>query len=270
MEFEKRNELKKHLDYLKINFTISYKKLFEYKTNMISGLIAQFFYMILGYFFLFLFSNSFADVINWSFLDFIFFFTLNDTLWCLGGIFFWNKRLFNGITQGTLNDTLFRPLKPFFTYYFRNINEVAILMTLSNFPVLLACLYLLKPNIIHLVLFIIISAIVILSFVITDYFLNSFEFYFKKMGLTLSYLYGSAYESLTHYPFQFFLHSRFKFFLLTLGTTFTASIIVPILRNTSIWNLKIQIIIFTTTIIILTIGTIINWRYGLKKYEAFG
>ena len=143
-------------------------------------------------------------------------------------------------------------------------------MVISNLPILFYLFYLIKPNLIQFAIIILLSIFIMLSFVLTDYFLNSFEFHFKKTGNMLALIYSATYDFLTNYPFQYFMQSKFKYFLFLFGTTFTASLIIPILNNTPVWNLKLQIFILSSLIILLTIGIYINWKYGLKKYEAFG
>lgn len=51
---------------------------------------------------------------------------------------------------------------------------------------------------------------------------------------------------------------------------FVSTLIDPIFQNKPIEDLTIQYIIILTIFLISIFGTYFNWKYGLKKYEAFG
>lgn len=71
------------------------------------------------------------------------------------------------------------------------------------------------------------------------------------------------------YPYQFFEKTGFKVFLLIIPSFFVPSLLVPILRGYEIWNLNIQLIILFSMIIFCSIGLFLNWKFGLKRYNAY-
>jgi hypothetical protein len=72
------------------------------------------------------------------------------------------------------------------------------------------------------------------------------------------------------YPYQFFGESSYKLLLLFFPLFITSSLIIPILLGSSVDDLMLKISVFLGIFLFSLLILIVNWKYGLKKYEAFG
>jgi hypothetical protein len=72
------------------------------------------------------------------------------------------------------------------------------------------------------------------------------------------------------YPYQFFGESSYKLLLLFFPLFITSSLIIPILLGSSVDDLMLKISVFLGIFLFSLLILIVNWKYGLKKYEAYG
>lgn len=264
------NNFKRNWEYLKVNLFILKKQVFEYKVNFWIDFSSQILFLSLGIFFLYLWQINFGDVIGWTFLDFILFFTSIDTIWCLAGIFFWKGNLFNAITRGELNNSLIRPLNPFFAENFGKLELTGLTMTLMNIPILVLIFSQMEIEIINYFKFIFSSLALTIFYITFHYFIHSIEFYFKRSSSLLRKVSFEIHNTLSSYPFQFFQKFNFKYLLMFIPTLYVGSLLIPIVKGTEIWNLELQLLILFSLNLLFSVGTWINWKFGLRKYEAFG
>jgi len=274
MEFEKRSKPKKSFDYVKANFFILKQNLIEYKANVFMCFIEHLVYFSsIVLIFNIIFSN-FSEVINWKLSDYVLFFVLIDWICASSGIFVWRTpSLRHSIIQGDFNIILLRPIPKFLGYFFSNLNGNLLIYTIMN-PIIHITTLIIFFNIeLHnIFIAIMIWTLVLINFTLMYEFFHSFEFLATSSSRSIKIIFDEINYSLANnYPLQFFNKLDLKGILLFLSPLFfVGSLIIPILRNYPIWNFQLQIFILLISIIIFITGIYINWRYGLKKYEAYG
>ena len=84
MEFEKQN---KYLEYIRTNFNIATKNLFEYKLNAIFLCIEHTIYFLAIVLLFKVVYNNFSDVINWSLEDYVLLYIIFDLIAATSGVF---------------------------------------------------------------------------------------------------------------------------------------------------------------------------------------
>ena len=269
-----KNNLSKYFEYFKANFIILFKKLIEYKANFFVCFIEHIIYFSsIVLIFNIIFSN-FADVISWKLSDYVLFFVLIDWICASTGIFIWRMPdLRNIIIKGDFNIFFLRPINRFISYFLHNLNGNTLIYTIINPIIHITTLIIFFDIELHNILFgVLIWILVWIGYISLYEFLHSFEFIYKSSSRTMNEVFNELNYSLANqYPYQFFNKLNFKTILLIISPLFfVGSLLIPILRNYPIWNLRLQIFILILSIIIFIIGIIINWKIGLKKYEAYG
>lgn len=264
------NSWKRNFEYLKVNIMILNKKLIEYKTNLWSSVITQIFFLFSFYIIFMVLVTNFGDIIGWTAEDYFIFLLILDIFFCLGGIFFWKEDLFQIIKKGDLNQHILRPTNTFLSYINSNLNPAGLIMVIINFITLIGFFYFLKIGLIKFIISLLLGLVFAFEYILFTQFYQSFEFWFKNSSNYFREIFNSIHGVLQSYPYQLFSVSKIKYFILIIPTTYFSSIIMPYLKNESIPDLKLQIIIFIIVNIILIFTTIYNWKQGLKKYEAFG
>jgi len=273
MEFEKQN---KYLEYIRTNFNIATKNLFEYKLNAIFLCIEHTIYFLAIVLLFKVVYNNFSDVINWSLEDYVLLYIIFDLIAATSGVFVLrNERLNMSIRSGNFNIFLLRPLPPFFSYFFANMKNKAFFWIIFN-PIIHFSFYFYffdwNIPIFNTLLAIPFILLIWILYVAFREFCYSLELIKKGLSWFFIHNLGTFTNTFTRqYPYQFFDSIKYRAILLLISPLFfISSLVIPILKNYPIWNLKLQIFIVLTSIIIFTIGTYINWYFGLKKYEAYG
>ncbi len=261
---------KHYLIYFFENFKISFKSLIEFKTNLYNLILIELFLAIAFVSFSFIFSENFGDIIGWNFIDFLLLYYIVQLANDISGFFVYNKGLSYKLKEGSLNTYLSKPGNVFLNYIlgfsFNTIIPVTIYSLIVTF-----LLFYIKITLFSLFILVLFFIFLLVILVLWYHFLSSFAFYFLKLGeVLLSIFYFSISDMAQSYPFQFFSKLKIKLFLLLIPTFIVSSIIIPILRGSEIYNLKLQILFFIIFFLISFFGLIINWKIGLKKYEAFG
>jgi ABC-type uncharacterized transport system permease subunit len=137
IKMESKNTVKpfgivRHLDFLKENIILMFKYLGEYKASFYSVLFEQFIYLFVNLLLFSILFDNFADVVGWSFKEFILFLVLVDYMNVLMGIFIWKYGIRFDITSGDMNLKILRPMRTFWFHYFHNLSHHALLYSILN------------------------------------------------------------------------------------------------------------------------------------------
>jgi hypothetical protein len=100
-------------------------------------------------------------------------------------------------------------------------------------------------------------------------FIDSFNFY--RIGVTdsLRDIVDEIRDMQDRFPAKFFGNSKFRFLFMFIGIYFVAILSVPTFFGRISPFYDINFIFLVGLLLIFFIGTMINWHYGLKKYEAY-
>lgn len=263
-------ELRRNLNYIKINLYLMWKRFLEYKENSFIGIFEQIIYMVTYIVFFKTLSNHFGSTINWQYYDFILLLILTDLTYVLNGAIHWESNLDKDIQNGTLNLTLYRPINPISGYYFSKLSSIAIPMIIIDIlstPILITIFSIEIHNILlaNLTFILItITGIILWSLISTLSFIS------YGLNQTTNTIYKQCRGTASSYPAQFFNRTQAKIISIIIPAFYITSLTIPLLRNYTIENLIFQITTLLTINIISLIFTISIWHYGLKKYEAFG
>ena len=272
MELEvKQFGWKRNWDYIKANFIIMLKTLIEYKIAMFSAFLEQLSFFIIQFFFFKVLSDNFADTIGWTLFDFILFAFLIDFMVVISGFVIWGRNLTVDLKVGTLNLYLMKPMNKFFSYQFSNFSITSFIMIIMNLIIFPIFLIHFKINLFNIYYGLAILVLIVFFHIVTGLFLKSISFWSFGLSESLYNLNSEiVYNFAQQYPWQFFKNLSFHFISFSFAIIFISSLLIPVLRGHEIWNIYIQLSILVGMILLLIIGTVINWHYGLKKYEAFG
>lgn len=255
-------------NYFKANFKLMWINTIEYKTNLYTSLAILIIYSVIGLLSFILIGDIFDEYIDWEVADFVIFYVLQYFVGIIAGFFSWGKELHYTLTQGNLNQFLTKPLNPFIGYIFHTLTGWQLISAIFRFFLLIAVFIYFKivPQNILLVILIILL-INILVFVIHQ-FLESLEFIKYKLSSI-----GDSYWEFTEVfytnPAPLFQRFPVKTLLYLWEFYYTGLLLVPLIRGYEITNFGIHFYPLVGFIVLFGIGTLINWHYGLKKYEAY-
>lgn len=261
---------KRNIEYVKVNFYLMFKTLKEYKINTFGALIDQIAFLVIFFLFFTVLYVNFGNDIGWSHLDFLLYMMVLDIILVSQGLTYWGKNLKRDVLDGELIIYLKNPLTPFFSYEFANISTYAGLMLAIDamiFPILLF--------VAHIPLYTIALGMILLlllcgSFIVFKMFLRStvfISFALADVGFELE---QRLFRTLQTFPSPFFSNSILWNLFLVYPLFFAGSLLVPIFTQKPVPYLEIQIYTLIIVLIVSSIGTYINWKYGLKRYEAYG
>jgi len=152
-----------YLNYIKVNLFLMYKRLIEYKFNLFN----VFFLLI---------SDIFADVVTWSFVDYMIYSLFLDILVHVAGTFSWGKNLTMQLKLGDFQMLLNKPGKPFFKFFFGNFFTTSVLFVLSSSIILIGFILLYSVNLYNLWLSLLVFVNLIYLWLVTHYFFESLDF----------------------------------------------------------------------------------------------
>ena len=260
---------RRNLEYFKENFIIHMKELFEFKANIYSSLLIQVSFYILMFLFYFVIYSNFQSQINWKLSDFILFIAVSNLIHIFIGVVYWKWNLFQQISQGLLNRYLHIPLNPFFVFYIHSQSVMIYLFFVSNFLVFLISVIYFKINIFNL-FFLLLLFLLVIETLVVAFFIDSLNFIKLGSSRIFQPLHENFMSITRNYPSPFFGSFQFNFLLFLFQGYYVGMVLIPILNGMSIFNFLFELTLLISIIIIFSLGTWLNWHYGLKKYEAFG
>jgi len=243
-------------------------KLIEYKVNVYSIILEGTIWFSVAFFLLSIFSDILTDIVDWQIYDYFVFFMLADFIGVFGR-FVAEKRLVYNLLTGKINFYLNKPMKPFFLYYFSDFNTGIFSGLLMSFIInlVLHIFYWGEYNFTFLFFFLIFLLILMEIFFIM--FMDSFSFYAKSLNLN-KVLEPLKYGLLLRLPYDFLKNFRFSNLFFLFSFYFVGALLIPILKNQEASYIILYILLICSFIILFLTGTIINWKLGLRRYEAFG
>ena len=263
--------MSRELNYIKTGMFLTWKKMLEYKANTYSAILAQIIYFVSQFLVLFVISSNFGDVIGWSFLDFVFYLLLFDFVETIAGFFIWGRSdLKSMIVKGELNCYINRPLNKFICFNASIFSAGGTIMLFITSIFLVFFILFFNVELYNILFGIFIAFLIIIFHIVLRKFVESINFF--NFGVSY-FLRETVYRSqriFTNYPAKFFQGGFFRIIFMIIPLFFVSSLLLPVLRNKEVWNLNLQIFILVSLIIVFGFGIFIFWKFGLKKYEAYG
>lgn len=268
----KVGSLKYNLAFFWRCFIISFKAPIEYKANfymtLINGLAFIPALILFGYVLFSVILNQFS----WTILEYVLFIFLIDIYMDITGYFHAGRSLENLIKSGDLNMYLTKPTNPFISYVFAKSFNTSLFIAITTLSYSIILLVLgftttILDFLLGVFLFLMLCLIGTLfyQFLISfTWFIYESDFFFRDLKWRIEY------EVLGRYPALFFEKWSFLFLIMIFPAYYISSWLIPILSFSQIKVEYFEILILISMTFISIIGIIINWKYGLKRYEAFG
>ena len=256
------------LEYLIVNIKIMLLNIKEYKTNSIIQILTQ----IIYFYTYFLFFDILSSVIPqsiYSKMELLLYLIIIDMCVTFSGIFDWGKSLKNTLVTGHLNLYLTKPKNIFYLYQLSNMNSNALTQHITAWCIILILhlntTLLLKVDI----LFICLILLVLLYYITIRLFCSSIAFFnYELSEMLYSQFLKSGSSTFKTYPAQFFEHMPFKRILFIFPLYFMGMIAFEYFFFNQ-FEIKLLILLLIL-ISIFSLATLLFWKTGLKKYEAFG
>ena len=263
---------KHYLNYFWENYKIGLKEQVEYKTNLYIGIFLWVTFSVTILIFGKILFDNFGDVVNWNFLDYIIFIAFSNLIYDVSGLFWFDKQLKDSIfKEKKLNFFLNIPGIRFFNFSLSRGFNGTIFLTAEFLIFITYILYNRSFNIIFLDELLLCCFLLFISYISVYYFFDSFSWRFMELGKVSSEkLYDEGNDLLRSIPGVFFNKNKLYFLLFLFPTYFVSSLIVPLFQGFIPNYFNIQILIIILLNIFFSIGIFFNWKYGIRKYEAFG
>jgi ABC-type uncharacterized transport system permease subunit len=259
----------RRLSYLKENFIVSYKRIFEYKANLFGTIISSLMWWISTIIFLLVLNSNFGDVIGWGVKDFVLYLIIVVIVVDFQGLFFWGKNLTQDILSGRINQFLFRPMDPKYLYTMERISGDAIINILFDIVVIIATIFVLGYNWMNVLLGILALLLVLIL-------INGFRLFVRSLNFVsfgfAEFFYNfedNIWKTVRTYPPQFFSRVKYWQIALIIPWLFSGTFVVPIFTGKEAWMIDVQLYIVLGLIILFYGLYSFIWRWGLKKYEAY-
>lgn len=259
--------LKRNINFILASIIQGLKTLKEYKTNFYSMIISDLGLIFTISFFLFLFFEINETVFNlgWTTLDILLYSLIFAFTSKLCRLFSLMKIRFQ-LLSGEFNTFLFRPLSPFIMVCSKTLSGSRLVSDLIILPFIFFILFLNTYS----------NYLLAFSVWIFGYFYNltllnllsSLSSFFKGLpnGFEMTIHINSITEKFT--PLSFKNNYYLFIFVSLLPMSFVSFFVISILKGNFMFVdfFFLAFIIF----ILLLILQVFLWKYGLKKYEAFG
>lgn len=263
-KYTNQNQLSIHCTSIIEGIIIGIKESLEYKANTIALLFVMLFNFII---FISLFSitnNLFLQRLNWNLIDFSMFILLS--YFCNRFYYIFDARyLFKRLLLGELNVALTKPINPFIYQNLKMINgQDLIVLPFILIPISILLTYYNTNFFIFLILLI----LMVLYNIVVSQFTGSIGFFSKMFPYTIHMFDKQMFNTVRTFTPKVFEFSFAKNIIYVLYFSLMGFGLVEFLLQREYIVEYFYYSFFI--IIVLSSITFLNWKYGLKRYEAFG
>ena len=256
------------IEYILVNFKMMILYCGEYPANTITQIISQIIYLGV-YFIFFEIISMLVSGINYSKIDLLIYLILIDLCVTFSGIFDWGKSLKYHFINGKLNIYLTKPKNIFLLYQFSKQNSNAFIQHVTGWIVLIYLLLNFDTNFQFNSVVILSLMLIVLFYTSIKFFTSAISFFnFALSEILYTHVFRAGSSSFKQYPAQFFEFFPYKRLLIIFPMYFMGALVFEYsLFENLIIELLFSLIILN---IVFSTFTIILWKKGLKKYEAYG
>lgn len=264
--FRNRNTIQKYFEVFITKSLISLKENKEYKTQLWSVILFDIMIFLVMIFFYSVFGELVFEFLNWSTYDFLIFFCLN----MLAAKVIWMhflKVFASRLLNGELNLYLVRPINSYFMANSMTINGANIVTGLAY--LLLTILLIYFGNYSYYLLAFLIFILGCIYYLIFHNFIASLAFFMKSSEFLVNLVNRRLNFAIEEYTPKLFYKTPFQWIAFSMPSAFYAFFVMEALNGR--FDLLIEFSIYLLGVfIVLFIGLIFEWHYGLKRYEAYG
>jgi len=269
-QYVNQNNFRKYVNFLLTRFKIAFFTSKEYKSNLYSHILSDLVIITTYMIFFKIVLGLIGDNLNWIYFDFWIYFLLLGI--AAKSMYNFTLRKFSKILlKGDFNIVQLQPINRFLNSVTQQITGHGMITTF-NFVIILIISIIYKSNlytftnIILATLFFIFGTI---YFYIYINFFESFAFFFKNIEQTVRFANNQINYINEFYTPKVFENTKLKDFFFLLPSGLYGYLTVEILKGNyflSLHYLYYAIVIF----VIFCVSIALLWKFGLKKYEAFG
>lgn len=257
-----------NFEYILVNIKNMLLVLKEYKLNAFT----QFFNQIIYFATFFLFFEALSSLLGrlqYSRLELFVYLILIDLCVTGIGVFDWGKSLKQDITRGIFNSYLIRPKNIFLLYQFSRLNSNAFIQHIVGWFVLVGLvvyyelMYLFSVGVMILLVF------VFIFYVLIRFMTSSISFYnFALSEILYQNVFRAGSSAFKQYPAQFFELFPYQKLLMIFPMFFMGALVFELgLFNSFIISYFLILLFLISVCIILTF---LLWKFGLRRYDAYG
>ena len=261
---------KRNLGYIYQGILLVLKETKEYKASIYSATLIQLVYYLVYTLFFYIMAINFSDIIIWKIEDYILYFLFIGVVADMGGVMFWRNQLFFVLRNGYFNSLLPKPINPFLKKFIGGIAPYGIIFMCISIILIPFVIWIFKIKFETFLLPIIIISLLVILMSSLFLFIESIEFIQLKLSEVFHFPIKNLININEMYPAPYFLDTKLRFGFLFVPFFYVGSLVIPLFRGYPVWNLQFQIISIIFFITLFILGIIVNWHYGLKRYEAFG
>ncbi|MBS3147392.1 ABC-2 family transporter protein [Candidatus Woesearchaeota archaeon] len=264
-----KSKLRKHLELIIPYSRLSFKKLTEYKFNIITntlGYLALIITWILFWNFIF---GSMPEVAEWKYpmlLMLVGFVYLSDALWQM---LWYTVAFYHDISKGNLDLYLVRPIAPLYALVMKEFQFFSILPGLGGIGIIVyTLLNYYSLNIFRLTLALILCLVGVVLVHLLYMSVNSLSFWFGKTTAFRTIF--RSFFLLRNYPldiFSIWVRAGLTFIL---PFYFTGTAQVKLLLSSNTWEIATILFYALIALAIWLSIFLIIWNRGLKRYESSG
>lgn len=262
-KYRQRNRLIKHLEILLIKINLALKENKEYKINLWNAFIINIIYVLVMSIFYISINPLLEGIISWSNQDFLLFLLLHLFMGKFL-IIFSIKGLRFFLLSGEFNVILNKPINTFFHISTQFSGPVFLIFVTLFIITSIAIILEYMKNVFLFLLFFVLSSVYLVIFFS---FFNSFAFFIKNDSF-MQEIPRKINNRLKEFTPNVFQKTSIYEYLFIFPSVFGSFILVEILKGKTYFFSYLYIVIIS--FFILSFGTYLLWKYGLKKYEAFG
>lgn len=259
-----------YVDFLVESFRIGFKGLKEYKANFYTGFFSHAFFTVVLFFFTLISIDKFAQF-ELSFGEVLFFTLYSQCFAMFGGFFKYGPKLDTILLSGYMNVFLARPINPFISFlFYGNLFWLVFLVIIDFFLLLIVGFWFgLFDSWLRFLICLGFSLFGALSFILIHRVFDSSAFFFKNFWFVKTpYL---SMEKLYHqFPLLIF-DGWLRYFGFLAGISFYG--VIPVFWFFGVIDFSLLVLFFEILLGIIFICLFfifLLWRYGLRRYEAFG
>lgn len=243
------------------------KYIIEYKINFYSMFFSE-----LGNAFSYILILLSLDTLNlipeWTLEDYILFVLLSQISLYIYGAFFWGGSIKNYLKSGKMNNFLIRPINVIYQQYF-NLNIFGLLGLTLNIMYLFVFKYYFGLSYNVIFIGIPLAIIATIPMFVINFFANSIYFWNYGIPEIFYIFFGRIRYTSRTYPPTIFSGTNFKYVFMFFPAFYVSFITIPIINGQFPENFWFYNILIFGISAILFIISIINWHYGIKRYEGF-
>jgi len=266
----KKSRFDRHRNFIKEISIIKFKAINQYKFNIYSNFLTNFGYVATLFLSFHILKSNFSNLFYWNMYEYLFFFLLLET-----GLFIftpWFRYLYRYLLTGEFNNCLLRPINPFINYTFSSNKYFDFINAIFYIMLLIIYIFFILPNL-NILKFTITFIFFIIGGVMntSTYCLIDSLGFFMKNNRQIKSTYFKASDVASRYPASFFKNSNIFYIIIFLANTYFA------IWTTDFYfsyiNFQELIILFIPCFIVIfisIISSILLWKFGIEKYEAFG